>query len=55
LNILDEFSRDCLAICMKRKLNPTVVIDVLTDLFMLRGPSALIRSDNSPEFVAKDV
>jgi putative transposase len=33
LNVLDEHSRECLAICIKRKLNSTDVIDVLTDLF----------------------
>ena len=46
LNILDEFSRECLAIRVKRKLNSTDVIDALTDLFILRGPPAYVRSDN---------
>ncbi len=55
LNILDEFSRECLSITVKRKLNSTDVIDALTDLFILRGPPAFVRSDNGPEFVAKDV
>ncbi len=55
LNILDEFSRECLVIRVKRKLNSTDVIDVLTDLFILRGPPAFIRSDNGPEFVAETV
>ena len=39
----------------KRKLNSVDVIDVLTDLFILRGPPAFIRSDNGPEFVAEAV
>ena len=52
LNILDEFSRECLAIRVNRKLNSTDVIDVLTDLFILRGVPAFIRSDNGPEFIA---
>ena len=43
------------AIRVKRKLNSTDVIDALTDLFILRGPPAFVRSDNGPEFVAKDV
>ena len=55
LNIVDEYSRECLAIKVKRKLNSTDVIDVLTDLFILRGIPAYIRSDNGPEFVAKAV
>ncbi len=55
LNILDEFSRECLAIRVKRKLNSLDVIDVLSDLFILRGIPAYIRSDNGPEFVAQAV
>lgn len=55
LNILDEYSRECLAIRVKRKLNSIDVIDVLTDLFILRGVPAFIRSDNGPEFVAQIV
>jgi len=46
LNILDEHSRECLAIRVKRKLNSTEMIDALTDLFILRGPPSFIRSDN---------
>lgn len=55
LNILDESSRECLAIRVKRKLNSTDVIDALTDLFILRGTPAFVRSDNGPEFVANNV
>jgi putative transposase len=47
LNILDEFSRECLTIRVRRKLNSTDVIDALTDLFILRGVPAFIRSDNA--------
>ena len=46
LNILDEYSRECLAIRVKRRLNSNEVIDALTDLFILRGVPAYIRSDN---------
>ena len=52
LNILDEFSRECLTIRVQRKLNSTDVIDALTDLFILRGAPAYIRSDNGQEFIA---
>lgn len=55
LNILDEFSRECLSIRIKRNLNSTDVIDALTDLFILRGVPAYIRSDNGPEFIAEAV
>ena len=42
LNILDEHSRECLSIRVKRKLNSTEVIDALTDLFILRGVPVLM-------------
>ena len=37
LNVIDEYSRECLMIRVKRKLNSFDVIDVLTDLFILRA------------------
>lgn len=55
LNIIDEFTRECLAIRVNRKLKSVDVIDVLSDLFILRGVPGYIRSDNGPEFVAKAV
>ena len=55
LNIVDEFTRECLAIRVARKLNSTDVIDVMSDLFLLRGVPAHVRSDNGPEFVAEAV
>jgi transposase InsO family protein len=55
VNVIDEFTRECLAIRIDRKLNSTAVIDVLTDLFILRGVPAHVRSDNGPEFIAKAV
>ena len=55
LNILDDHSRECLAIRVKRKQNSTEVIDALTDLFILRGVRGYIRSDNDPEYIAEAV
>jgi len=55
LNVIDEFTRECLAIRIDRKLNSTAVIEVLSDLFILRGIPGHIRSDNGPEFIAKAV
>ena len=40
---------------MRRKLSSTDVIDLLIDLFILRGIPAWVRSDNGPEFVAEAV
>ncbi|MFK0167159.1 IS3 family transposase [Rhizobium sp. NPDC090279] len=53
LNVIDEFTRECIAIRVERKLKAVDVIDVLSDLFILRGIPAHIRSDNGPEFIAK--
>jgi transposase InsO family protein len=55
LNLIDEFTRECLAIRIDRRLRSTDVIDVLSDLFILRGVPDHIRSDNGPEFIAKAV
>jgi transposase InsO family protein len=55
LNVIDEFTRECLMIRIARKLKSTDVIDVLTDLFILRGAAGHIRSDNGPEFIARAV
>lgn len=55
LNIIDEYSRECLTIRVERKLNSGNVIDILSDLFILRGVPSFIRSDNGPELVAQAV
>ena len=55
LSVIDEFTHECLAIRVARKLKAIDVIDVLSDLFILRGVPGHIRSDNGPEFVAKAV
>ena len=55
LNVVDEFTRECLAIRVARRLGSADVTDVLADLFIARGTPAHIRSDNGPEFVATAV
>ncbi len=55
LNILDEFTRECLSIKIKRKLNSFDVLETLADLFLSRGPPKFIRSDNGPEFIAEQL
>ena len=55
LCVVDEFTREALAIRVARRLGATDVIDLLSDLFILRGVPSHIRSDNGPEFVAKAV
>jgi len=55
LNILDEFTRECLAIRVARKINSQDVIDELFKLFIFRGIPEYIRSDNGPEFTARAI
>ena len=53
LAILDEFTRECLAILVKRRISSQDVIDQLYELFIFRGIPEHIRSDNGPEFTSK--
>ena len=55
LNVMDEFTRECLAVKVARSLTSHNVIEVLTELFIERGVPVHIRSDNGPEFIAKRV
>jgi len=55
LTIVDEFTRESLAIKVDRKLTAQDVIHTLADLFIRRSAPAFIRSDNGPEFTAKAV
>ena len=55
LNIIDEFSRECLAILVARKIKTQDVIDLLFHLFIFRGIPEHLRSDNGPEFTAKAI
>jgi len=52
LCVIDEHTRECLAIRVERRLNAQIVLEVLADLFLEHGPPEHIRSDNGPEFVA---
>lgn len=52
-DVIDKFTRECIAIRVERKLKAVGVIDVLCALFILRGIPTHIRSDNGPEFIAK--
>ena len=52
LTVIDEFSRQCLAITVARRLNADDVLATLSELFVKHGPPAFIRSDNGGEFTA---
>ena len=55
LNIIDEYTRECLATLVERKIKTADVIDQLFNLFVFRGIPEHIRSDNGPEFTARAV
>ena len=53
LTVIDEYTRECLAIQVARQIRSDDVVQLLTDLFVLRGPPEHLRSDNGPEFCAQ--
>jgi transposase InsO family protein len=53
LTIIDEYSRECLAICVERRFSSKDVLMTLARLFIQRGTPDYIRSDNGPELTAK--
>ena len=55
LTIVDEFTRECMAIDVARRMNSEDVLERLTWLFITRGVPEHIRSDNGPEFTAHAV
>lgn len=55
LTVIDEYSRECLAIKVRRQLRSQDVLEQLGYLFIYRGLPGFIRSDNGPEFTAKVV
>ena len=55
LSIVDEYTRECLALEVRRSFKSRDVIDVLWELFAIRGTPGHIRSDNGPEFIAQAI
>ena len=55
LSIVDEFTRECLALKVARSMTSEDVINTLAELFAMRGVPACIRSDNGPEFIAQAI
>jgi putative transposase len=54
-NVIDEFTRESLAIKVARKLTSEDVIETLAELFISRGVPTHVRSDNGSEFIATQV
>jgi putative transposase len=55
LTVVDEYTRECLALQTARKLTADDVVHALADLFIERGAPRYLRSDNGPEFTATAV
>lgn len=55
LNVIDEYTRECLAIKIDRSIDADGVVTVLDRLARLHGPPAFVRFDNGPEFIAAAV
>ncbi len=55
LTLIDEFTRESLSIKVKCKITPQDVIDELFNLFIFRGITEDMRSDDGPEFAARAV
>ena len=55
LTILDEYTRECLALLVKRRISSQDVIDQLFHLFVFRGIPQHTRSDSGPEFTAREI
>lgn len=52
LSIVDEFTRECIALEVNRRITSEDVVGVLVDLFAIRGVPEFVRCDNGPEFIA---
>lgn len=55
LTVVDEYTRECLAIEVARSIKARTVVEVLKWLALTRGTPEYIRSDNGPEFIAHEV
>lgn len=55
LTLIDEFTRECLAIHVARRIRASDVIDIFADVMQTRGVPEHLRSDNGPEMIAKNL
>jgi len=55
LTLIDEYTRECLALRVERRLTSEQLLETLAELFVFRGVPDYIRSDNGPEFTAHAV
>ncbi|MCH8947936.1 MAG: IS3 family transposase [Acidobacteria bacterium] len=55
LTLIDEYTRECLALPVERRMGSRQVIETLADVMLWRGVPEHIRSDNGPEFIAREL
>jgi len=55
LSVIDEFTRECIALVVGRKFTGDDLVQLMSELFRIRGVPSFIRSDNGPEFISKAV
>jgi putative transposase len=55
LNLIDEHTRESLLVRAERRWTTSRVISALADVMVMKGVPEHLRSDNGPEFVAKDL
>jgi putative transposase len=55
LTLIDEYTRECLALRVERRLGSNEVIETLAAVMTTQGIPAHLRSDNGPEFIAKEL
>jgi transposase InsO family protein len=55
MTLIDEFTRECLAIRVARRINSFGVLETMADVMLMRGVPEYIRSDNGAEMTAKVV
>ena len=55
LSVIDEFTRQCIALEVHRRFTGNDLVFLLKDLFLIRGVPKFIRSDNGPEFISHSV
>jgi putative transposase len=55
LNLIDEYTRECLMIRSERRWSSAKVIEALADVMVMKAVPEHLRSDNGPEFVARDL
>ncbi len=53
LTLVDEYTRECLALEVERGMTASVIIDIVAQVILIRGAPRFLRSDNGPEFIAQ--